>query len=331
MKKIDPPIIPSEHPDALLFSYVEGTLDPQQRVQVEEHLNRCSECASEADDLRRIASSLRSNKRAFCPKPLELYHFARGREDATGTLREHVNECPLCAQELREYEENVTSEVMAPELWQQVKDRLPEAVPDSGLNRKIEGEPRSLRERLFGWFTAPAVAVAAAAAVLLVVFFYPRPLPEHMIGLSSVIWEGAPRPKAGPEAARKPAAYLIVFKKMKQAFPQAQIDALYSALQPDLELSERYRILPPADVRRSLVMKGVRVTDPREGPEKLGKDLGVETLLVITITPKEDKFTVEAQLFDVATGNTLREKTMEAVSLTDLASRIRETTSALML
>ena len=254
-----------------------------------------------------------------------LYQFARSGEDPAGNVHDHINRCPLCAQELREYKEHAAGGVMALELWQQVKGRLPETTPIP--SRKID-RPRehpSLRDRLFGWFGTPAVAAAAVAVVLLVIFFYPSELPKQMFGFSSVAWEGAPRPKAGPEVLRKSAAYVIVFKNLKTAFSQSQIDALYQALQPNIELSERYRILTPADVRKSLAARGVRASDGKERPEKIGKDLGVETVLMFSITPKQDKFTVEAQLLDTATGARLSEKTVDAVALSELPARLRET------
>jgi hypothetical protein len=330
VKKTDKPILP-EHPDALLLPYVESLLDPESKAQVEEHLGQCAECSSNVDDLRRLVGVLKTNRSAFCPKPLELYLYAGSGKDPTGVLQDHVDQCGRCADELREYKEHVRGEVMAPELWQEIKDRLPEPARHVVRTSDVEREHASFRERVFSWLRTPVVAAAAVAAVLLVVFLYPREMPEQAIGLSSIAWEAAPRPKAGSETPRKAVAYLIIFKNLKTAFSQAQVDSLYQALQPDIELSERYRILTPADVKKALAGKGRRASDGNVVPGVIGKDLGVESLLVITLTPRDDKFAVHAELFDVNAGTRLREKTIDAVAASDLPARIRESASALML
>ncbi len=71
---------------------------------------------------------------------------------------------------------------------------------------------------------------------------------QPMIALSSVSWEGIPKPKS----IQKKAAFVVLFKDFKDPVPQKQIDSLYEALQPSMELNERYGIVSPAEISEAV-------------------------------------------------------------------------------
>src|SRR5690554_6131177 len=52
----------SEHPDELLPWYVNGSLEPQLRAQVEEHLQSCARCRAEVAFLETVRKGIRSER-----------------------------------------------------------------------------------------------------------------------------------------------------------------------------------------------------------------------------------------------------------------------------
>lgn len=57
----------TSHPLDLLHSYALDALSPQELARLEEHLERCSPCRDEADELRAIASTLAPSSTAAPP------------------------------------------------------------------------------------------------------------------------------------------------------------------------------------------------------------------------------------------------------------------------
>ena len=247
MKKPSPPTS-SEHPDALLLPYVEDMITPPEKAEVEEHLSTCDQCASRAEELRETTAALKQNKQAFCPEPWELHDFAQSGNDPHGVISLHVEHCPLCSEDLGAWKMAQSEEPMPAELWNRLRERLPREAP-----KQVSPErPRwvqTIWESLARFWRAPAMAVGVAAAVLvLVVTFYPRDMTQPMIALSSVSWEGIPKPKS----IQKNAAFVVLFKDFKDPVPQKQIDSLYEALKPSMELNERYGIVSPAEISEAV-------------------------------------------------------------------------------
>ena len=76
---------------------------PAEKARLEEHLSTCDECALRVKELRETTAALKQNKQAFCPEPWELYEFAQSGDDPHGTVSIHVQDCPLCSEDLHEW------------------------------------------------------------------------------------------------------------------------------------------------------------------------------------------------------------------------------------
>jgi len=326
VKNPSPPKFP-EHPDALLLPYVEDMVTPVEKADVEKHLSKCGECASRVEELRETIAALRQNKEAFCPEPWELHDFAQSGADPHGAISTHVEDCPLCSKALSAWKSAVPEEQMPAELWSQLRERLPQSPP----KRILAPVPR--RWQIFlcdlaRFWKAPAMAAGVAvAALLVVVILYPRDMTQPMIGLSSVKWEGIPKPKS----VQKNAAFVIFFKDFKDPVPQKQIDSLYEALKPSMELNERYGIVSPAEISEAVKSGEVSSRDRSAMVTGLRKNLNVSRVLVISVFPSGEKLAASVELIDTASSRTLQRKTEEKVEQSELAARVRSDVFSMLL
>jgi|GEM_PF-7068990 len=163
-----------------------------------------------------------------------------------------------------------------------------------------------------------AVGVAAAFLVL-VVTFYPRDMTQPMIALSSVSWEGIPKPKS----IQKNAAFVVFFKDFKDPVRQKQIDSLYEALKPSMELNERYGIVSPAEISEAVKSGQVLSNNSTAMIEGLRKNLNVSRALIITVFPSADKLAARIEFIDTISGKTLQMKTEERIEQSELPARVR--------
>jgi hypothetical protein len=317
----------SEHPDALLLPYVEDTITSADKADVEEHLRTCDQCALRAQELREAIAALRQNKQAFCPEPWELYDFAQSGDDPHGVISVHVENCPLCSEDLRAWKMALPEEPMPAELWNRLSERLPRSVPRQVLPRTPRWGEIFL-QNLVRWWKAPAMAVGVAAAVLvLVVTFYPRDTTQPMIALSSLSWEGIPKPKSIHENA----AFVVFFKDFKDPVPQKQIDSLYEALKPSMDLNERYGIVPPAEVSEAVKSGQVPSNNSAAMIEGLRKNLNVSRVLIVTVFPSADKLSARIEFIDTNSGKTLQTKTEEKIEQSELPARVRSDAFSMLL
>ena len=326
MKKPSPPTS-SEHPDTLLLPYVEDMVTPAEKADVEKHLSTCDQCALRAEELREAIAALKQNKQAFCPEPWELHDFAQSGDDPHGVISLHVENCPLCSEDLRAWKMALPEEPMPAELWNRLRERRPGPAPRKVLPRTPQWGHIFL-QNLVRWWKAPAMAAGVAAAVLLlVVIFYPRDMTQPMIGLSSVSWEGIPKPKSLQETA----AFVVFLKDFKDPVPQRQIDSLYEALKPSMELNERYGIVSPAEISEAIRGGEVSSHVGTAMIDGLRKNLNVSRVLVITVFPSADKLAARIECIDTISGKTLQTKTEENMSLSELAARVRSDAFGMLL
>ena len=318
MKKPSPPTS-SEHPDALLLPYVEDTITSAEKADVEEHLSTCDQCALRAEELREAIAALKQNKQAFCPEPWELYDFAQSGDDPHGVISLHVENCPLCSEDLRSWKMALPEEPMPAELWNRLRERLPRPAPKQILPGRLRWS-QILLENFARFWKAPAMAAGVAAAVLvLVVTFYPRDMTQPMIALSSVSWEGIPKPKS----IQKNAAFVIFFKDFKDPVPQKQIDSLYEALKPSMDLNERYGIVSPAEISEAVKSGQVPSNNSTAMIEGLRKNLNVSRVLIVIVFPSADKLAARIEFIDTISGKTLQTKTEEKIEQSELPARVR--------
>jgi anti-sigma factor RsiW len=316
VKKPSPPTS-SEHPDALLLPYVEDTVTPAEKADVEEHLSTCDQCALRAEELREAIAELKQNKQAFCPEPWELHDFAQSGDDPHGVISLHVENCPLCSEDLRAWKMALPEEPMPAELWNRLRERLPGPAPRQVLPRTPQWGHIFL-QNLVRWWKAPAMAAGVAAAVLLiVVIFHPWDMTQDWV----------PRPKSLPEKA----AFVVFFKDFKDPPPQEQIESLYEALKPSTELNERYNFVSPAETSEVIKSGKVPSHDGSAMIDGLRKNLNVSRVLVITVFPSADKLAARIECIDTISGKTLQTKTEENMGLSGLAARVRSDAFGMLL
>ncbi len=322
---------PSEHYDELLLSYVEDSLAPEERQMVQEHLDRCPRCSVEVEGLRAITAALREHKRAFCPEAWEIYECIRSGASPHAALSLHLKQCPHCQEEYQSYAGPTIAEPMPAELLAKVKERLEQfSVPESAET----GQKKAfvLWDWILQQFRRPALGVAAAvAAILIVVLVYPRSPVETMVGLSAVAWENAPRPKTPIESPRKHAAVLIFFKNFKEPLSRDKVDALYQALEPPIEINEKFDVIPPADLTKAIKRGEIDPFNKKKLLENLDEKFDVTRVALVTIEPAVQGFDVKSDLMRTSDGTRLKKRTAGGVPEAELASTVRGAVWELML
>lgn len=329
MKTPNPPSV-TEHPDDLLLPYLEGRLTSQEKAVVEDHLRTCGRCMLEVEELGRLVGALSEKKRAFCPSASTLFDAAKSREEPPAEMGLHLSECAACREEFLGYQK-AAREAMPRDLWRKIEVRVPEHPGNEQNSRIGTEESEGLWQRLMRLPAFSAAAAAAVAAVLLVVFLFPRDHGDLSVGLSSATWEAAPRPKTAVGGERKPVALVILFKDFPKTMPQKEIDALYQALEPTMELNERYRIVPPADLSRALAGVGKARPGKKEIVESLKHRLDISTVVLLTISPLADNFAIEADLVDATLVNSVQRQTAQGVKRSDLGARLKQEVYAVLL
>ena len=309
----------SQHLDDLLLPYVEDMITPEEKARLDEHLRQCDKCALRVKELQETTSILRQNKQAFCPEQWELHEFARTGKDPDSAISLHVQDCPLCSQDLNDWQKAELEVTMPSELWHRLRERLPE--PDSRkISLRSPQRGRVFLQNLARFWKAPALAAGVAlAALLFVVIFYPQDMMRSRIGLSSVKWEGVPRAKS----LQKGAAFVIFFKDFKKPFPQKKIDSMYEALKPSMALSERYNIISPGEISEAVKDGELSPYDRAALIKGLRNKLNVSYVLVVTVFPSNDELSARIQLADTTNDRVLATGSAENLSQSNLAARIR--------
>jgi hypothetical protein len=177
----------------------------------------------------------------------------------------------------------------------------------------------------------PALAAGAiAAAVLMAVLLYPSEIPQSLMAPTSVTWEGTPRPKSFEPSANR-LAMLIAFKGFDRPVPQAEVDALYQALAPTMELYERFQILPPKVVKDAVQKGRSALRDRTELLDRLKKRLNISYAVMVTITSRAGHAEIQVELVDTEGGKVKAEKTEANVSEKELERAVRQSALSVML
>lgn len=317
----------TQHPDELLLPYLENELSPDQRLDVDQHVSRCERCSSELQKLGRITAALKSNKEAFCPDSSDIYQYIKTGFNPEGRISRHLEACPTCLAFAEAIRTEASPENMPAALWKQLQERL--GIKDVRQVPVPASTEPSLAERFRQWFRVPMFAAGAvAAAILLVVVLYPRDFTIPNVGLSAVTWEGVPKPKA----LRTRAAFIMTFKDFADPLPQKRIDEIYQALKPDMDLSQRFEIIPPAELKAAAKSGEIMIDPQRLGEtlESLNKKLNVSRVAMFTLEPSDGKYSAKVQLMDATSGTTLNEKTESAIAENQLSDKIREMVLGIM-
>jgi len=312
---------------------VEDLLEREDRAMVEEHLEECDECAMEVKSLGQMIDILKNNKETMCPESWDLHEFVETGKDPRGRIEAHLQQCPLCREELEALRTVPVDDAMPKRLLTEVRERLPEPVP---ANKPDETKAliSGFLDRLATLFRSPAMGLAAVAvAATLVVMLYPRDAITPVMGLSSVNWAKTSGlvPKSDLFGPRKPrVAMILFFKGFEPPVPQERIDRLYKALKPSTEIKERYEFLTPATVKKAIADRKIKADDEKATAFQFGQALDASRILVFTVVAEGDRYGIEGAAIDAKTGKTIG-KTMEGeVSGTELAPKLRESSIFLL-
>jgi hypothetical protein len=322
---------PSEHYDELLLPYVEDALAPEERRIVQDHVDHCPRCSGEVKGLRAIIAALGEHKRAFCPEAWEIYECVRSGGSPHGALSLHLKECPRCLEEFQSYAAPTTTEPMPAELLAKVKERL-EQSPGLEMTERVQKRSFVFWDWIPERFRRPALGIAAAvAAMLVVVLIYPREPMGTVVGLSTVAWENAPRPKTGLESPGKRSAVLIFFKNFKEPLSRDKVDSLYQALEPPIEVNEKFDVISPADLSKAIRRGVVDSSNRKKLLEDLDKNLAVSKVVMITVEPETPGFDVKCDLIRTSDGIRVKKRIVRGVTEAELASKVRGTVWELLL
>ena len=312
----------TEHPEDLLLPYVEGLLQPEEENRVTQHVLVCSRCSSDVERLRATISILRDNREAFCPSSWQLYEFLHYGHDPHDAVADHLRSCPSCSHLVETLSAHAPAEEMPSALWEQVRSRFPHSDETSSpLHRRRVG----LLERFSRLFRVPALAAGAAiAALLLVVVLYPREMPQSVVALSSVTWEGIPKPKPFDQS-RKRVAILLAFKGFDPPMTQQKIDSWYESLAPPMEMYERFSVVSPAEVREAVSKGWVTARDRQDLLERLRGSLGVSQVILVRAEAALHGTNLVTELLHTASGTVIAQKTVTGVSDAELEQTIKQT------
>lgn len=325
---------PGNHPQSLLLPYVEEELDAESRSAVERHVQTCGSCAGDLQELGEIIGALKKHKDAFCPEPWQLFELAESGHDPTSELAGHVDQCPLCRQELamcriREVPAGLHAKIQEA-CEQQFAGRAKEkrAVQWKEMASDfLDGISFLLRPRMMPVF-------ATAAAILLVVFIYPRDALEPMMRLSSVTWDQQTPglvPKAIFTGKPKPRlAMVLFFAGFKEPVPQAKVDSLYGALKPSQVAKQDFEIVSPASVQEAIGAKNVTGANKKEIAETLRTNLKITRMIAVTVLSKKEGFDLDGEMIEAETGATTGKSMARGVKAADLESKLGESVLTLM-
>lgn len=316
----------------MLLPYLEGGLTAEERAAVRAHLDTCRQCATVAEELKRVTGTLRNEKTVFCPSPRVLFDYAGRGYDPDAAVSEHIKECPSCREEVEGYRIAAKAgEAMDDNLWRQVRSRVPLAV-DQLHATSVESAPVGLWQRLFGRpFLAPMAAAAAAAVVLIAVMMQPSDLVQPFPGVSSETWEAAPKPKSADVPGRKRAAVVVLFKDFAKTPPQKMTDDLYRALEPTIEISERYHMIPPAQLKPIVGKMRFSAEHLKDSLAHLRSASGVSVAALVTVTAKGNLYDVTAEIVDTETGRSIGSRQETSLPQEKLVPVVRDLTRSLLL
>jgi hypothetical protein len=312
----------AEHPDELLLLYVENMLAPDEKTGIEAHLSECEECSSRAGALRGTIAALKDAPEIFCPEPWEIYEFVKNGKPE-GTVLRHLGMCNSCRAEATQYE-TASAERMPAQLWNSIKGSVPSV---SEKPRTEEKATFCFIERLHQWFKSPAIAVGTAvAAILVVLVLYPRQPIEPGVGLSSVTWETALKPKTFQKAA-----VLLMLKNMKPPMSQTRIDSIYESLTPDMDVSARFGLVSPAVLSAAIKNREIDAAGEKNLLSGLHSKFNVSLAFLIDISRRGDAFDVRVNVMDAGSGKTLQTAMFKDVPDSRLSEQVREAVKDLLL
>lgn len=334
----------SQHPKESLLPYLEDMLSHEDRSTVEAHLQDCPDCSNELKEIGETTTFLRTHKEIFCPELWELYDYCQTGTDPDGRLAKHLEECPWCREAVAGCA-GCTQDTEMPRTLRDAVEGHYGTKPLSAAVRVAENWFAAIARQVSSLFRMPVLALGTvAAAVLIVVVFYPSPDSRPIMRLSSLQWDvGDPAmtskafrlmtptiQREVPVRKRQRVAALLFLKGFDKGTSQEQVDALYSALKPTRLIQQRFEFMAPAAVRGTVGDADLKPGDAAQLSGKLGKELGVSKVIILTVAKNGNDYEVKSELRTPQTGKIVAEKAERGVSEADLALKLKETTLAVL-
>jgi hypothetical protein len=125
-------------------------------------------------------------------------------------------------------------------------------------------------------------------------------------------------------------AVLLLLSGFDPPLNQNGVDSLYRGLAPSRELKQRIEVLDPARVKEALSGEDLKLPEARHIATKLGKDLDASAVLIIKLQSKESTISIEAELIEAASGESLGKESREPVTGGDITGELRASVSELL-
>ena len=317
----------SQHPEDLLLPYIEGRLSPDERAMVEAHLHACQECRTLKEQLAETVRLLTSNREAFCPEPWAVYELVHYSHDPDGTIATHLEQCGACKEIARSITEKLSADQMPARVAQALKESVAQMAPPP---RQTSEPQESLLENLVRRYRLPALSLGLAAAILVLVVLLPSPAFRSGFLPSSVTWENVPKPKSFGQGMKR-AAMVLLLTDSGRTMPQNEVDALYHALAPTMDLYQRFQIVSPAQLSAAIGKRRYRDDTVNEMIARLHSELDVSLVALITVKPEKDGSAVEVEIVDAGSGKVEAKKSESRVPGSELAKTVATTAHSLLL
>ena len=116
---------------------------------------------------------------------------------------------------------------------------------------------------------------------------------------------------------------MIFFKDFIRPVPQNQVDSLYEALKPTMELAEHWGIISPAEISEAVHSGELNPYDRVALLEGIRKKLGVSLAIVISVFPLDNQLAANIEVVDTASGRTLQTRSEQKMHESSLRARVR--------
>lgn len=322
----------NEHLELLIMRYADGTISPEEEVELQRFLDRDDESKREFEQTRELTELLRINKeRIFCPDTEELYDYAVGNVEPTARMDTHLEICQRCRDEVEIFRVGCDERISAGALG-----AFQEIIAKKPSPREEPAQP-GLWDQIVEWFSGllqtplPALGTAAAALLVAVIVLYPSSEPQPYTALSSVQWDQAPPKFMGtPKAIRPKVAILIQFMGQGKPPSQEEIDTLYRALEPGPRIRRAYQVISPSKIQT--LMKEKPATDGivEDLTGSLRTQFDAASLLLLTVEKTDAGRTVSGRFLDTKYGKDVRSESAEVAEHQDLAGALKSVAISLL-
>jgi hypothetical protein len=251
----------------------------------------------------------------------------------SGSLKQHLECCAKCGEDAGVLSGREENSAIPQWFTNAVRREFPGSSGES-RSQSIGDFLRDSFGKLAGLVQTPSFAVGAVAASLLViVFFSVFPGGEGpVIALSTVDWDrpvSTLQPKTGmtlmgPAETRTKAAIVLRFASQKEASSQANVDALYTQLNPRRTLKTRFDFLSPNQIASAIGEGAFTRLSLQDLSALLYTKFGVSLVAVATLQKMPDGYTIDTELIEPSSHKVLYRKHSGPFPESDPARHVKE-------